>query len=305
MKIGLIDVDYKSSKYPNLALMKISKYHKNQGDVVYWYNPFDIYDIVYKSKIFNFTEDDYTIITNAQLVKCGGTGYDFKTELPQEIDMLQPDYSIYNVPNDTAYGFLTRGCCNSCSWCVVPTKEGKIRPYMDVEDIAIDGRKNLILMDNNILALPDYSTQQLEKIIKLNLKVDFNQALDPRLVTADNAKLLARMRTDMIRFGCDTHNAIEHCVEAMRMIDQYRKKRYMLYTMLHGDIRECYNRLMYWKAYPNVRLMAQPYRDTQQVNKIPMWQLYMARWANRPEIYTKCDLLEYKPRKGVVLKQYF
>ena len=98
---------------------------------------------------------------------------------------MQPDYSIYpNIPSDTAYGFLTRGCPNKCPWCVVPRKEGKIRPYMDVDEIAIDGRTNLVLMDNNILAAGDYAVSQMEKIISRGYRVDFNQALDARLVTA-------------------------------------------------------------------------------------------------------------------------
>ena len=85
-----------------------------------------------------------------------------------------------------AYGFLTCGCPNRCKWCVVPQKEGNIKPYMDIEERAIDGRNNIILMDNNILA-SKYGLSQLEKIIKLKLKVDFNQALDARLVTPDIA----------------------------------------------------------------------------------------------------------------------
>ena len=37
MKIGLIDVD--GHNYPNIPLMKISAWHKSQGDEVEWYNP--------------------------------------------------------------------------------------------------------------------------------------------------------------------------------------------------------------------------------------------------------------------------
>lgn len=112
MKIGLIDVD---GKLPNLALMKISRYHKDCGDDVEWCDYISHYDIVYKAKIFTFTQDD-TYYLNADKVVCGGTGYDMHSSLPPEIDRLQPDYSLYpNIDKRTAYGFLTRGCPNRCN----------------------------------------------------------------------------------------------------------------------------------------------------------------------------------------------
>lgn len=74
-----------------------------------------------------------------------------------------PDYDLYNVDKNLAYGFLTRGCPNHCKWCVVPKKEGNIATYMDIEEIAVNGRKNIILMDNNILA-SDYGLQQIERL---------------------------------------------------------------------------------------------------------------------------------------------
>ena len=143
MNIGILAVD---SNFPNLALMKISAYHKARGDQVEWYNPLCKYDKVYAAKVFTFTP-----------------GYDIEKVLPIEVDRLQPDYSIYNIDSNLSYGFLTRGCPNRCKWCVVPKKEGKISPYMDIEEITA-GRKKAILMDNNILA-SNYGLQQIEKII--------------------------------------------------------------------------------------------------------------------------------------------
>lgn len=301
MKIGLIDVDYKHTHYPNLALMKISRYHKNVGNEVEWYTPFSQYDSVYKSKIFNYTEDDYTIINNAKKVFIGGTGLDIKATLPEEIEYLQPDYSIYNIDKKMSLGFLTRGCPNRCSWCVVPEKEGAVKAYMSVEDIAIEGRTNIVLMDNNILALKDYAIEQLNKIIFYNYKVDFNQALDARLVDDNIAKLLATMRSDYIRFGCDTRQQIEKCEEAMKMIDYYRKKpkKYIMYIMLHNNIYECHNRIEYWKRYNNVVVQAQPFRNPYSINHVPEWQKALARWANRRWIYKKCDFKDFQVRKGI------
>lgn len=205
--IGLVSVD--SHHYPNLPLGKIAAYHKSIGDTVEWANPmFGNYDKVYMSKIFTFTPDCMDIYDCP--VERGGSGYDLHKELPDNIDRLQPDYSLFPFVDDkTAYGFLTRGCPNKCPWCVVPSKEGKIRPYMDVEEIMVDGRTDLIAMDNNVLAC-DYGIEQIEKIIRLNYRVDFNQAMSARLVTDEVAKVLAHVRWlgGMIRFAADTSRQI-------------------------------------------------------------------------------------------------
>lgn len=188
MKVALLAVD---SDYPNLALMKLSAFHKAQGDIVEWYSPFDYYDRLYMAKVFSFTNDYCYYLTNVGEVVRGGTGYDIHSVLPDDVDRLQPDYSAYpRIPDNVAYGFLTRGCPNHCRWCIVPQKEGAIRPYMDVDEIAAGGRDHLILMDNNVLAC-DYGLSQIEKIVARKYHVDFNQALDARLVTPDVALLLA------------------------------------------------------------------------------------------------------------------
>ena len=306
MKIGIYDAD--NTGFPNLALMKISAYHKQNGNDVEWANPlFGIYDILYISRVFKFTEEPKEYF-NAQIIKYGGTGYNFD-KLDNVIDQMQPDYSIYPyIDNKTAYGFLTRGCINKCKWCIVPLKEGYIKPYMDIEEIAINRRKNIILMDNNILAC-DYGLQQIEKIINLNLKIDFNQALDARLVTEDIAKLLSKVKwLKQIRFGCDTSQQIIECEKAMNKIDRYKGKpmQYLLYTMIDNDIQEAYSRVSYFKTKENVCIVAQPFRDynnPQQV--IPQWQKDMARWSMRSEIYKSCDFKDDEPRTGFKCRDYF
>ena len=326
MQIGLVDVDGHAKKkkwgatiYPNLALGKIARYWHNRGGQIEWATPMKHYDIIYMSKVFNFTPDD-TFIYQADKIIKGGTGYDIHSTLPDEIDRLQPLYDIYpNVPKDTAYGFLTRGCPNKCRWCVVPKKEGLIRPYMDVDEIAIEGRRKLVLMDNNILAAGDYCLQQLRKIIERGYRVDFNQALDARLVTDEIAQLLAKVKwldNNRIRFGCDTHAQIEECERAMAMINKYGfTGQYFLYTMLTSDFRECYERITYWwhrtqetraahegrYVYPH----AQPYRDPNNPRHIiPQWQKDMAGWVNKKAHFVAHSFEEFEPRKGFRCRQY-
>ena len=134
MKIGLIDVDGHKDifghKFPNLALMKISAYHKSIGDSVEWYSGLDYYDIVYMSKVFTFTPD-FLFPIAAMIVHKGGTGYNAELKLSAEIDKMCPDYSLYPFnkyyDQNTAYGFITRGCIRKCPWCVVLSKRVKLQ----------------------------------------------------------------------------------------------------------------------------------------------------------------------------------
>lgn len=297
------------SKHPNLALMKLARYHKARGDDVEWYNPTEHYDKVCMSKIFTFTPD-YLYYINADEVEKGGTGYDIHKILPDTIDRLQPDYSLYpQIGGKEAYGFLTRGCPNKCGWCIVPKKEGMIHPYMDIEEIAIEGRTNITLYDNNVLA-SDFGLGQIEKIIKLGYRVDFNQAIDARLVTDEVAAMLARVKwlTGCIRFGCDTPKQVEEVDRAAALIDKHGYKGYYnVLCMLYGKFEESFFRTNHWRE-KGFRFIpfAQPYRRLDgKPENIPQWQKDLARWCNRKELYKTHDFAEYRPRKGFVCKEYF
>ncbi|NDV83424.1 radical SAM protein [Bacteroides sp. 51] len=302
MNIGLLAVD---SNYPNLALMKISTYHKSIGDSVEWYNSLCTYDKVYMAKVFNFTPD-YGYYINADQVEIGGTGYDISKSLPEEIERMVPDYDLYKVDHNLAYGFLTRGCPNHCKWCVVPMKEGGITSYMDIEEVSA-GRKKIILMDNNILA-SDYGLQQIEKIITMGLRVDFNQGLDARLVTDDIAQLLAKVKwIKRIRFGCDTPGQIAEVERAATLIDKYGfKGEYFLYCILM-EFKESFHRVNYWKGKSRRFVPhSQPYRDYKNPHQVvPQWQKDLAHWSNRKELYMSCDFRNFIPRKGFICGEYF
>lgn len=214
MKIGLIDVD--GHNYPNLPLMKLSAWHKRNGDQVEWYNPMfsGHCDIVYKSKVFSFTED-YPYPIDADKVIEGGTGYAISIvngkevydkskdpPLPKEIEHIYPDYTLYEECKDTAFGFLTRGCPRGCSFCHVAPKEGRCSHKVADLSEFWSGQKNIVLCDPNILACKDWK-ELLQQLVDSGAKVDFNQGLDIRMMDEERAKMLSKIRIKEIHFAWD------------------------------------------------------------------------------------------------------
>lgn len=181
MRIGLHDAEkeYLHHKiFPNYALMKISAYHKAKGDLVDWWNPLTTaaFDAIYSSKVFDFTPDNPYL---PSWTIRGGTGYSdipINQLLSPEIDAMFPDYTIY-PECDYAIGYLTRGCPNHCPWCVVPAKEGGIKPYRTWEQVVRQDTNKLVLMDNNILA-SEHGIAQLESMIGSGYAIDLNQGMD-------------------------------------------------------------------------------------------------------------------------------
>lgn len=202
MRIGLIDVD--GHNFPNLALMKISAFHKAQGDTVEWCFPMSHYDIVYQSKVFDDTySPDIDWTPNADKLIKGGTGYGLKNTLPYEIEHIYPDYSIYpELTRDTAYGFLTRGCPRHCDFCIVGDKEGlKSTKVADLSEFW-RGQKHIELLDPNLLACKD-RMNLLDQLIESRAIVNFNQGLDIRLTNEEVADKLGRIRVKRLHFAWD------------------------------------------------------------------------------------------------------
>lgn len=214
MKIGLIDVD--GHNYPNLPLMKISAYHKREGDSVEWYDPLfgGNYDKVYMSKVFSFSPD-YEYPINANVVERGGTGYCIETidgkeifhkeqnkDLPVEIEHIYPDYSLYNLNDTVAYGFLTRGCPRGCAFCHVKDKEGRCsRKVADLSEFW-SGQKQIMLSDPNFFACKDWKTLS-GQLIESGSYIDFNQGIDVRLMTEDKIEHLNQMKIKEIHLAWD------------------------------------------------------------------------------------------------------
>ena len=293
MKIGLIDVD--GHNYPNLALMKLSAWHKANGDYVGWVNYFEEYDIVYKSKVFTFSKEDNTCINAGRIIKAGTGFRNYTTVLPDEIEHTCPDYSLYPQYKE-AYGFLTRGCPNKCPWCIVPSKEGAIRPHADITEF-LDGRKRVILMDNNVLA-SDWGLSQIEKIVDLGIRVDFNQGLDARIAggNPDIARLLARVKwIKRIRFACDTKAQMSSVENAVRLLGSYgiKSEKIFCYVLVKQDTDDALERLRFLKKL-GITPFAQPYRDFEGKTKITREQRRITHWCNIRQLFNTIDYEDYK-----------
>lgn len=268
MHIGLHDAerDYMPNKtFPNYALMKLSAYHKKQGDHVTWWTPLitNQCDQIYSSKVFDFTSSNPYLPDWANR---GGTGY---TDIPvdqkltQEIDDIFPDYSIY-PKCDYAIGYITRGCPNNCRWCIVPKKEGDIKPYRDWREIAREDSKKIVLMDNNILA-SNYGISQLESMVDTGYAIDLNQGMDARLVNDEVARILARLKwIRFIRFSCDQKSQIDAIIHTAELLQKHGKKPYnmFVYLLVTKDIDDAAYRVEALKRIKGINIYAQPERNS-------------------------------------------
>lgn len=282
--IGIHDSENK--KYPNLALMKISAYHKSIGDNVEFYSELYDYDKIYSSKVFTFTEENKYLPVGSSK---GGTGYGLKNNLTEEIEHICPDYSFYGI--NYSMGFLTRGCPNKCKWCIVPDKEGNIKPHADIEEFT--RHKEVVLLDNNVLA-SEYGLKQIEKIAKLGLKIDFNQGLDARLIDNSVAQLLSKVKwLKPLRLACDSQSQKKHIKTAVELLrkNNCTPKRYFVYAIIQ-NIEESLDRIEFLRSL-NLDPFCQPYRDFNK-NEEPMKeQKRLARYVNHKATFKSIKWNEY------------
>lgn len=304
MKIGLHDSEkeyLKRKTFPNYALMKISAYHKSIGDTVEWWNPLEKYDRVYSSKIFDFTPENPYLPPDT--IK-GGTGYDIHSVLPDEIENCFPDYSIYPECN-YAIGYITRGCLNKCRWCIVPQKEGNIKPYRTWQELVRADSNKLVLMDNNILAC-EYGIRQLESLIDSGYQIDLNQGMDARLVTDKIAAILSKIKwIKYIRFSCDTTAQIKAIENAAELLLKYGVKPYKLfiYLLVTADVDNAAYRVEQLKKLRGITIYAQAERNERKgiiPNKL---QLEFAQRYVYSGKYRKETWQEYCNKRSITINK--
>lgn len=324
MRIGLIDVD--GHNYPNIPLMKISAWHKAQGDHVEWYEPMfsGHMDKVYMSKVFSFTPD-YQYHIDADEVVRGGSGYCISLvngkevydkskdiNLPPEIEHIYPDYSLYQreeveydedtgerytrivgMTVDTAYGFLSRGCPRGCDFCHVEAKEG--RRSIKVADLSEfwNGQKNIVLCDPNILACRQWK-DLLQQLIDSKAWVDFNQGLDIRLMTEEKAEMIGKIKQKNLHFAWDRFEDKEKIVPKFEMFKRitgidYRKLGVFVLCNFDTTLEQDLERI-----YTLRDLGFSPYVMLYNKENIPRGHTMrkLQRWVNNRIVFARCERFE-------------
>lgn len=298
MEIRLIDVD--GHNFPNLPLMKLSAYHKMKGDHVEWYDPLTEWqrqpDIVYMAKVFSFTED-YMHPVVAKKIVHGGTGYyypDGGEPLPEEIDHIYPDYSLYTaLTQDTAFGFLTRGCPRGCGFCVVGEKEG--RKSVKVAELSEfwRGQKHIELLDPNMFACKDWKVLS-EQLIDSKAYINFNQGCDIRIMNEEMEETIKKMKIKQIHFAWDRYEDKEKIVPKFKLFQEvtgWKRGKMSVYvlvgygTTFEQDLERVYT-LIDLGYSPYVMI----YDKYKKKAKDPLVRLQ--RWVNARLCYSTCKKFE-------------
>ena len=327
MKICIIDADLvyiNKHRFPNLACMKISGYHKSIGDTVSlklnYENLYD-YDLIYIAKVFTKTKVPEEVLELPH-VKYGGTGFFFDKvqPLPQEIEHHMPDYNLYidwvnkNLNEgkkriefeyylDYSIGFTTRGCFRKCEFCV-NKNYNKVSLHSPVSEFLDESKKYICLLDDNILGYGQWK-DIINELKKTNKYFQFKQGMDERLMTKEKAELLSncRYKGDFI-FAFDNIEDAELIKQKLKLWKSYCSKTTKLYVLCGFDRNNKYNEefwkqdiidtferikiLMEYKCLPYImrfeKFEDSPYRGT---------YINLARWCNQPNFFKKKSYREF------------
>lgn len=301
MKIGLIDVD--GHHFPNIALMKIASWHRQQGDSVEWAMPiFESYDRIYASKIFTFTDDFNPLEYTAKEIVRGGTGYDIKSRLPDEIDRhtglaydLYPQYPF-------SVQFYSRGCIRNCPFCLVREKEGSIH---SVEPMQWNPKAKWIeVLDNNFFANPNWRNA-IEDLKAQNLPVKFH-GVDVRIMNEEQAAAIKSLKLNgNVHIAWDLPQL--DLTSQLKAITKYIKPYNITCYVLIGFNSTRDQDIFRLRTLKKIGILpfVQPYRDFTNPTRVGQYEKDLARWANRAWLFKTIDFMDYEPRKGFKCRNYF
>ena len=283
MRIGIIDIE---PTIFNTAYMQIAAWRRNHGDTVDWWMPLTDrqFDRVYCSSLFDFT--DKSDVPKHAI--CGGTGFEVASRLPIDIERCDLDYSIY--PNcRTSYLWFSRGCVRNCPWCVVPEKEGSIRPVLP-KNLNPNGR-TITICDNNFFACRTWR-KAIESLIRCRKPVDF-QGIDVRVITDEQCHALTKLRHfKQIKFAWDNPKDDVSVLAGIKRLTKYIKTRHLMcYVLIGFDSEE-------WEDLGRVRMLSERGIDpfVMPFDKTDLYQRTLARWVNHKAIFKKVPWAEYRQR---------
>jgi len=301
--------------------MKLSSYFKKQGFKVdlkkLGYSGYDHhkrektvidgsdYDKVFMSAIFTLNKNTVRVKNCEEVIK-GGTGHNgFKPQwLPDEVEHIYPDYRLYE-DNKYSIGFLTRGCPNNCKYCFIPKKEGRLKKHSSLKEFYNRKLPKIMLLDNNFLACKD-SVKLLKKLKKTGKKITFKQGLDFRLLTEENAKLLAELDYDgEYIFAFDRMRdkpIIEKKLKIWQpLVKDWQTKFFVLVgfdTKLKEDLERVYF-LRENKCLPYIMRHTDCYKS-----KNRPFYTDLASWCNQPGLFKNMSFKEFIKRRHATKKRY-
>jgi hypothetical protein len=322
MKIGIIDADLldHGTRHPNLALMKISAYHKSIGDTVELiedYKDTKFYKKIYVSKVFSFTNVPKKIFKSKKYV-LGGTGLpEYDKPLNLDIEHTKPDYDLYHdyvknriqsgIKKENYYkdyinysiGFVTRGCFRKCDFCV-NKKYDRAVIHSPVDEFLDEDKPYIYLWDDNFLAFSGWRAV-LEDLIATNKPFQFRQGLDIRLMTESKAKILSK-----VKYHGDFIFAFDHIEDAvliqkkLKIWKKHVRKTTKLYVLVAYDstdiidIENAFKRikiLMKHGCLPYI-MRYEKYKESIHENLY----IQLARWCNQPSLFKKMSFRQFAER---------
>lgn len=220
MKISLLT----DAPRHNLALMKLSAYHKNKGDEIKLNMPLWKGDLTYGSWLF---DGNYRERTDNE----GGIGADPSIELSSSIERLKPDYSLFNLNYSLGYTF--RDCYRKCPFCKVPLlpKEKKHHSIWEFHEKRFD---TIELLNNNTFFDPLWE-DTFEEIYKAEIKITDNNGNDLRLLDDHKAWWIKRLRwVNQPKFAWDMMKDEAKIIEGLKLLQKYKVDA-MVYVLMGFD----------------------------------------------------------------------
>jgi len=318
-KIGIIDTDLidKGTRHPNLALMKISAYQKEQKNSVKLLNNYDEineFDKVFISKVFSFTRSPKGIET-LKNVKIGGTGFfiDGGENLPNEIEHHKPDYNLYDeyinnkINNgkerkfykdylDYSIGFTTRGCFRKCDFCV-NKKYDFVFKHSPVSEFLEPSRKGIYLWDDNFFGFKNWQ-KVLDEIENTGKPFQFRQGLDIRLLNKTKAKRFSKVKYigDFI-FAFDYIKDRELIIKKLDLWRKFTSKTTKLYVLCAYESQD---KLDIANTFERIKILMKfgclPYimrYETYKISKFKGIYTQIARWCNQPQFFKKMSFRQF------------
>lgn len=310
--VSLIHID---GKLPNLALMKLSTYHKSLGYNIKLLRKPELikgFEFVFASSVF-FTKSSQRSILRLKnfygsSISIGGSGIDLKLRLPSEIELCSADYDLYSELGDRAIGFVTRGCPYRCKFCLVPDKEGDVHQVSDLRDL-LKGRRKLILLDDNLLAYPNVEGI-LEDMANQNLSVNFTQTLDIRLLNRDLVTFLKKIgwsnttfTRSVIHFSLNGISGLDRITQNYRLFDFRTTDNVEFVCMYDYDttLEEDVERFRFIRSLPGAYVFVQRYQPTIDASPKPRVVFFD---SNADKLISDLIKIEYRQNMKSMEKYY-